>query len=104
MAPIERTAREWQARGAAVELLDADGTAQALGSDFYHGGMIDRRAGRLQPLSYARGLARAARAAGLIPDPRGAVPGHMERIIAVLRVLEYLQHRNVLQHTLREQI
>ncbi|KZB65197.1 MULTISPECIES: YihY family inner membrane protein [Thalassospira] len=36
---------------------------------------------------------RAARAAGLIPDPRGAVPGHMERIIAVLRVLEYLQHR-----------
>ncbi|MDG4719107.1 MULTISPECIES: YihY family inner membrane protein [Thalassospira] len=36
---------------------------------------------------------RAARAAGLIPDPRGAVPGHMERIIAVLRVLEYLQIR-----------
>jgi membrane protein len=36
---------------------------------------------------------RAARAAGLIPDPRGAVPGHMERIIAVLRVLEYLQAR-----------
>ncbi|MBS8272217.1 YihY family inner membrane protein [Thalassospira tepidiphila] len=35
---------------------------------------------------------RAARAAGLIPDPRVAVPGHMERIIAVLRVLEYLQN------------
>ena len=40
----------------------------------------------------ARSEWRAARAAGLIPDPRGAVPGHMERIIAVLRVLEYLQH------------
>ncbi|OSQ48008.1 YihY family inner membrane protein [Thalassospira alkalitolerans] len=36
---------------------------------------------------------RAARSAGLIPDPRGAIPGQMERIIAVLRVLEYLQHR-----------
>ncbi|KZB62953.1 trehalose-binding protein [Thalassospira lucentensis] len=41
----------------------------------------------------ARSEWRAARAAGLIPDPRGAVPGQMERIIAVLRVLEYLQHR-----------
>lgn len=41
----------------------------------------------------ARSEWRAARAAGLIPDPRGAVPGHMERIIAVLRVLEYLQNR-----------
>ena len=40
----------------------------------------------------ARSEWRAARAAGLIPDPRGAVPGHMERIIAVLRVLEYLQN------------
>lgn len=64
MAPIERLAREWQGRGAPVELLDAAGTAEALGSDFYQGGMIDRRAGRLQPLSYARGLARAARTAG----------------------------------------
>jgi len=41
----------------------------------------------------ARSEWRAARAAGLIPDPRGAVPGHIERIIAVLRVLEYLQNR-----------
>jgi membrane protein len=41
----------------------------------------------------ARSEWRAARAAGLIPDPRGAVPGQMERIIAVLRVLEYLQNR-----------
>ncbi|MFV1851367.1 MAG: YihY family inner membrane protein [Thalassospira sp.] len=41
----------------------------------------------------ARSEWRAARAAGLIPDPRGAVPGNMERIIAVLRVLEYLQDR-----------
>ncbi|MBX2833128.1 MAG: YihY family inner membrane protein [Rhodospirillales bacterium] len=44
-------------------------------------------------ISAARSEWRAARAAGLIPDPRGAVPGHMERIIAVLRVLEYLQNR-----------
>ncbi|MCC9625801.1 YihY family inner membrane protein [Thalassospira sp. MA62] len=44
-------------------------------------------------VSAARSEWRAARAAGLIPDPRGAVPGHMERVIAVLRVLEYLQKR-----------
>ncbi len=64
LAPIEALAKEWQARGAAVEAVDREETASALGSDAYHGGLIDRRAGRLQPLAYCRGLARAARAAG----------------------------------------
>lgn len=44
-------------------------------------------------IAAARSEWRAARAAGLVPDPRGAVPGQMERIIAVLTVLEYLQNR-----------
>ena len=61
---IEKSARQWQARGAAVELLDAGAVERAIGTDFYVGGLIDRRAGRLQPLSYCRGLARAAIAAG----------------------------------------
>ncbi|MEX2629394.1 MAG: FAD-binding oxidoreductase [Tistlia sp.] len=64
LASVEKLARAWQARGAPVDLLDAGATAQALGSDFYLGGLLDRRAGRLQPLAYCRGLARAARAAG----------------------------------------
>ncbi len=63
---VEEQARQWQARGAPVDLLDAKETAVALGSDAYHGGLIDRRAGRLQPLSYCRGLARAAREAGAV--------------------------------------
>lgn len=63
---VEGLARQWQARGAAVELLDATATARVLGSDAYCGGLIDRRAGRLQPLAYCRGLARAARGAGAI--------------------------------------
>jgi membrane protein len=41
----------------------------------------------------ARSEWRAARAAGLVPDPRGVVPGHTERLIAVLKLLEYLQLR-----------
>ncbi|WP_085584907.1 YihY family inner membrane protein [Thalassospira mesophila] len=41
----------------------------------------------------ARSEWRAARAAGLVPDPRGGAPGHTERLIAVLKLLEYLQVR-----------
>lgn len=57
---VLRRAEQWRARGAPVEVLDAPGTRAALGTDRYCGGWIDRRAGALQPLSYARGLARAA--------------------------------------------
>ncbi|OKH89433.1 YihY family inner membrane protein [Thalassospira sp. TSL5-1] len=41
----------------------------------------------------ARSEWRAARAAGLVPDPRGGLPGHTERLISVLKLLEYLQNR-----------
>lgn len=73
MGPIEKLAAQWQARGAPVEVFDAAATASALGSDFYHGGMVDRRAGRLQPLAYARGLARAAREAGALLHEKSPV-------------------------------
>ena len=36
-----------------------------IGTDAYVGGWIDRRGGSVQPLSYARGLARAATSVGL---------------------------------------
>ena len=64
MPSVEKTVRQWQGRGAAVEALDATGVERALGTGAYVGGLIDRRAGRLNPLSYCRGLARAAAAAG----------------------------------------
>ena len=58
-----RTA-QWQRRGAPVELLDASRIGELTGTTTYVGGMLDRRAGALQPLAYARGLARAAQQAG----------------------------------------
>ncbi|MBS0517101.1 MAG: FAD-binding oxidoreductase [Proteobacteria bacterium] len=61
---VQRRGREWQALGAPVEMLDRDGVRRLTGTDAYLGGWIDRRAGTLQPLDYARGLARAAKAAG----------------------------------------
>jgi glycine/D-amino acid oxidase-like deaminating enzyme len=57
---ITARANAWAKRGASVELLDRAQAAAALGTGFYWGAWIDRRAGAVQPLSYARGLARAA--------------------------------------------
>lgn len=52
--------RQWLELGADVAELDRDQMAELLGTDVYHGGWIDRRGGSVQPLSYSRGLARAA--------------------------------------------
>lgn len=56
--------RQWAARGAPVELLDASETQARVGSSAYAGSLFDPRAGTLQPLAYARGLAHAAIHAG----------------------------------------
>jgi len=50
---------QWREAGADVSLLDAAETARLVGSKAYLGGMLDRRGGTVQPLSYARGLAAA---------------------------------------------
>lgn len=55
---------QWLRRGAPVSLLDATETAGRVGTNAYASALFDRRAGTLQPLAYARGLARAACAAG----------------------------------------
>lgn len=52
--------RQWKEAGADVAPLSRSEVAELLGSDQYHGGWIDRRAGSVQPLGYTRGLARAA--------------------------------------------
>lgn len=64
LAEIEERARQWQARGAPVRLLDAEETARMVGTRAYAGALLDARAGTIQPLAYARGLAGAAIAAG----------------------------------------
>jgi glycine/D-amino acid oxidase-like deaminating enzyme len=61
---LRRRVEAWQQRGAPLEMLDAAATAALLGTDRYAGAAIDRRAGALQPLSYARGLAAVALRAG----------------------------------------
>jgi glycine/D-amino acid oxidase-like deaminating enzyme len=64
LAELEERARQWGERGAPVQVLSAAETARRVGSDAYVGSLLDLRAGTIQPLSYARGLARAAIAAG----------------------------------------
>jgi len=63
---IARRAEQWQRRGAPVAMLDRDTACRLIGSPIYHGGWIDHRAGSVQPLSYCRGLARAAQKAGAL--------------------------------------
>jgi glycine/D-amino acid oxidase-like deaminating enzyme len=65
LATLHARARQWEARGAPVELLDRAQVSKRLGTEAFVGGWIDKRAGSVQPLSYARGLARAAKAAGV---------------------------------------
>jgi glycine/D-amino acid oxidase-like deaminating enzyme len=64
LPPEEDRVRQWQARGAALEMLDRDQVSALLGTDAYIAGLLDPRGGWLQPLAYARGLARAAQSAG----------------------------------------
>jgi glycine/D-amino acid oxidase-like deaminating enzyme len=64
LTDLERRARQWSRRAAPVELLGAAETAAKLGTGIYAGSLWDHRAGTIQPLAYARGLARAALAAG----------------------------------------
>jgi sarcosine oxidase len=55
----ESRVEQWTKWGAPVELLSGEEVRSMVGSEDYVGGMLDRRGGTLQPLSYARGLARA---------------------------------------------
>lgn len=64
MKLAEKRFRQWKATGADVELLSAADMTRLLGTNKYHGGWLDKRGGGLQPLSYARELARAAINAG----------------------------------------
>jgi glycine/D-amino acid oxidase-like deaminating enzyme len=63
-AGVETTAEQCIRRGMPVTLLDRNGAREATGTGRYVRAMLDRRGGDVQPLSYARGLARAAIAAG----------------------------------------
>jgi glycine/D-amino acid oxidase-like deaminating enzyme len=76
---LEERARQWQTRGAQVEMLTAAETARRVGSETYAGSLLDMRAGTLQPLAYARGLAHAAMKAGASVYTKSAVLSHEQR-------------------------
>ncbi len=61
---IQDRERQWKTFGAPVEVLDAKRATALTGAEGFAGALLDRRAGTIQPLAYARGLARAALAAG----------------------------------------
>ncbi len=61
---IARRTEEWHRLGAPVDLLSREETAEKIGSDAFFGGLLDHRAGTINPMGYVRGLARAAVAAG----------------------------------------
>jgi glycine/D-amino acid oxidase-like deaminating enzyme len=59
-ADAERSAEQGMRRGWPVSFTDAGETAALTGTKRYSAAMLDARGGDVQPLSYARGLARAA--------------------------------------------
>jgi len=75
VAVLRARVDQWQRRGAPVEMLDRQRVADLTGTALYVGGLLDRRAGVVQPLAYVRGLARAAREAGAAVHGRSPVTG-----------------------------
>jgi glycine/D-amino acid oxidase-like deaminating enzyme len=63
-ARVRASTGQWRRRDAPVDYLDAAAVSRMTGTDRYLGAMWDRRGGDLNPLSFARGLARAAITAG----------------------------------------
>lgn len=63
-AGLAETARQWHRFGADVTLLDRAAAQAATGHDRYRAALLYRRGGSVNPLGYARGLARVAGAAG----------------------------------------
>jgi glycine/D-amino acid oxidase-like deaminating enzyme len=72
---LESRTAYWQDRGAPVEMLEGARCTDAIGSSLYQAASLDRRGGNLNPLAYARGLARAAVAAGAAIHTRTPVRG-----------------------------
>jgi len=56
----QKRSAQWAKLGAPVKYLSRAETSALIGTDRYLGGWVDERAGTIQPLSYVRGLARAA--------------------------------------------
>ncbi len=61
---LQEREAQWKRRGAPVTLLSREEAAPRIGSGSFFGALLDQRAGTIQPLAYAYGLATAAMRAG----------------------------------------
>lgn len=61
---LQQREAQWQDRGAPVNLLNREEAVPLIGSKSFFGALLDKRAGTVQPLAYAYGLAKAAHDAG----------------------------------------
>jgi glycine/D-amino acid oxidase-like deaminating enzyme len=73
VAKVERLVREWSDRGAPMELLGREGAEEMVGSPRYFAAALNRSGGRINPLAFVRGLARAAARAGARVHTRSPV-------------------------------
>ena len=63
-ADLERRWFDWQKTGAKVDILNREEVTAKTGSNRFYGGLLDHRAGTINPMGYCHGLARVALAAG----------------------------------------
>lgn len=61
---LQERHEEWQRLGEPVDLLSRDEVKDMIGTDHFHGGLVDHRCGTINPMGYCRGLARVALANG----------------------------------------
>ena len=76
---VERISRvrveQWRRLGSPAESLDRDQVAEITGSRYWHGGWRNPTGGHIDPLGFARGLARVAQRAGAHVHSRSPVTG-----------------------------
>jgi glycine/D-amino acid oxidase-like deaminating enzyme len=58
MRIAEKRVRQWEKRGAPVQLLSKDAVSQMTGSSLWHGGWTNTSGGHINPLALAREMAR----------------------------------------------
>jgi glycine/D-amino acid oxidase-like deaminating enzyme len=61
---LQQREAQWKVRGAPVTLYSREEAAAKIGSHAFYGALFDQRAGTVQPLAYAYGLAEAAQRTG----------------------------------------
>ncbi|WP_299565940.1 FAD-binding oxidoreductase [uncultured Sulfitobacter sp.] len=73
---IEKRVEAWQRYGFPAEMKTREETADLLGSDFWHGAMYNPTGGHINPLAFARGLAKAAEGLGAVIHENATVTSY----------------------------